>query len=86
MPPRKVDREVEVVVGPPICPAGITLCVRVPSAQAGEAMLGLVALVRAAEPTLRLRPHEKPRAEVVPGGTPCGVDDGYGEDCRRVGY
>lgn len=77
--------DVDVVVGPPIAPAGVTVSVRVALPQAGEAMRQLVALVRATEPTLKLTPKERPVVEHVPGGSPVNADDD-GWEARRVGF
>lgn len=81
--------EVDVSVGSPIFPVGVTVSARVPAARTEEAVLALVAIARAVEPKLKLRSHEMPRAEHVPGTT-CAVDGNAGvyDDVggRRVGY
>lgn len=78
----------DVSVGSPIFPPGVTVSARVAAERTEDALLAILALARAMEPRWRLQPHELPRAEQVPGST-CAVDgtrDVYDEASRRVGY
>jgi hypothetical protein len=89
-PPPAPAFEVEIAVGAPIGPHGLTFCARVPFADVERATAGLVAKLRAAHDGLRLTEEERPRADHVPGGTPLYIADEDGgarlDRPRRVGF